>query len=171
MSRSSPMHAATIAIALAGGCGSSPRPADVDAAVRDAPVDVILAACPSTPNATTVVGTQMLGFAGLGNVDVGGEPSCGGPPEGAMIVLSRDAARSELVTNLTFTLPFPITLGPRSVLAYRGAGSSVTITVYVTNVESAATAPAVRLVEGMLLDGASGSFAAPECTELTTSCI
>ena len=150
------------------GCSGPTMESTVDATVQP---DASHLLCPTTANSSAMVAGGILGFGALGNVDVGGESSCGGAHEGAVIMLAKDAARSELATNASFVLPFPIGLGPREITLFVGSASPQNATFYVTHVVPMTGGPDVTLVEGMFVAGASGMVMAVECAELTTSCI
>ncbi|HEU0030079.1 MAG TPA: hypothetical protein VFQ53_05575 [Kofleriaceae bacterium] len=154
---------------VACGGGQSPPQAD-GGNPPDAIVFPDAAPCPTTATANVVVEQQTLAFAGLGNVDAGGESSCGGPPEAVRIVLSADASRDPM-TSVFFDLPLPVASGPQAVTAFRSGQVSFTATFEASDVVVEGGGPRVLSIRGSLTGQLAGSLDAAECPELTTSCL
>lgn len=127
------------------------------------------------PNAKVPLDGVVLTHAALGNVDQGGEGSCGGDPEGVRVTIARDARFEYSAETLSFELALPVAPGVREVKVWNGAGASIGVgTVDITRVRLKGSGPGLEELEG-ILDvrglGADAWFSAVHCPLLDRVCV
>lgn len=163
-----------LCLAVLAGCSGDDAAASVDAAVDvlypDSPP---LVPCSTTTSATVQANGKTYSFAGLGNIDAGGEANCSGPPEAIAIYLGMQPIDAQTTVSADFlylSQPLPVSSGPRTVTVTTNAGD-ISATLYVTTVTVAGAGPGLMEVSGTLSGSVSGDFTASHCSQLDVMCI
>jgi hypothetical protein len=143
---------------------------EVDAAVVDTP---LIPDCSSAESSDVSLKGKTFHYAALGNLDTGGEGSCGPPGDTAVIEIAVQPTFSDVAQTLWFRLPFPASIGVQSVtVSPPGSQTNMSVMVNITKVTLAGTGPDLELVEGSFQGPMlTGAFSAPHCALLDFYCI